>query len=411
MKVLMFGWEFPPFNSGGLGTACQGLVKGLANNEVEVTFVMPAIHGALDGAAKKFVDASQISGAIRNLKIKTVDSLLAPYLTSLSYDERVKKIAEIMKKPQQYGSTIYDEAKRYAEAAKLVALTEDFDVIHCHDWMTYEAGIAAKKISGKPLVCHIHATEFDRTGGTNNQYIYDLERRGFHEADKVIAVSNYTKGKVCYHYGVPDSKVAVVHNAVEFTNTPLTAEEHAIKKYFKVVLFLGRVTIQKGPDWFLYAARKVLDKDPNVKFIFAGNGDMEQFCIEKAAELGIGHNVLFAGLLRGPSIDRAYRMADLYVMPSISEPFGITPLEALRNGTPILISKQSVVSEVVENAIKVNFWDIDEMADEILDVLHNPERYARLRDNGRAEVMKFNWNEPAWKCKQVYEEVVRAEAW
>lgn len=403
MHVLMFGWEFPPYNSGGLGTACFGLTKALASNDVKVSFVLPK---APDDAKSDHVDLIIASNLkVENVKFHEINSLLVPYVDSQSYSKRYEKYKITHGQGNSsnlslYGKDLYSEVYRYAESAKLIAMMLSFDLIHAHDWMTYPAAINAKKISGKPLVVHVHATEFDRTGGHPNQYIYDIERESMHAADTIIAVSNYTRNFIIEHYGVSPDKVEVVHNAVEFNDY----HELDIKKNpdEKIVLFLGRITIQKGPDYFLYAAKKVLEKEKNVKFIIAGSGDMEPFIIEKAAELGIANKVLFAGFLRGKDIDRAYRLADVYVMPSVSEPFGITPLEAIRNGTPVIISKQSGVSEVLTHALKVNFWDVNEMANKIIAVLRHPPLRHTIMENATDEVNKMTWDTPAKKCKHIY---------
>jgi|FLOH01.1.fsa_nt_gi glycogen synthase len=406
MRVLMLGWEFPPIYSGGLGTACYGLTKGLSHHGVNVTFVMPTGPSNLQGEYVKLLVADKL---MKNkfIKIKKIESLLIPYLTSKAYEEqiRIERKNDSSGTSKLYGSNLFDEVYRYKKRVELLALTEEFDIIHAHDWMTYQAGVAAKKVSGKPLVLHIHATEFDRTGGNNlNQYVYDIERMGFHNADKIMAVSNYTKGMVVKHYGVSPDKVEVVHNAVEFKEGP--AANYEIKKDDKIVLFLSRITLQKGPEYFLQAAKKVLELDPTVKFIFVGNGDMEAQMIELTAELGIAKNVLFAGFMTGDDVSRAYQMADIYVMPSVSEPFGITPLEAMRSGTPVILSKQSGVSEVVNHVLKVDFWDIDDIASKMLAILHYKSLYHELRLHGSLEVKKFNWDIPAGKCLDVYKGVL-----
>jgi glycosyltransferase involved in cell wall biosynthesis len=387
----MFGWEFPPFNTGGLGTACYGLTKGLSNNKIEVTLVLPYIDESLKSEFVKLISTG-------NIKIKRIDSLLTPYMTSSVYNETLKQ-----RQPNHiYGSSLFAEVYRYSKIARDIVKKESFDIIHCHDWMTYGAGINAKKISGKPLVIHVHATEFDRTGGNNiNQCVYELEKEGMLFADSVIAVSAFTKNKITTHYGINPEKINIVHNAVEFNNNN-SNEFFEIKKYNKIVLFLGRLTIQKGPDYFLYAAKKVLEYNQDVRFIVAGSGDMEDFLIEKAADLDIADKVLFTGFLRGKDIDRAYQMADLYVMPSVSEPFGITPLEAIQNNTPVIISKQSGVSEVLTNCLKVDFWDIDELANKILAVLNYKVLHQNLKENGSLEIRKFDWNISAKRCIDVY---------
>ncbi|MGV8140809.1 MAG: glycosyltransferase family 4 protein [Candidatus Woesearchaeota archaeon] len=410
LRVLMFGWEFPPFMSGGLGTACYGLTKGLTNKNVEVTFVIP--HGPEDMKAEyvKLLIASNLSGY--NLKVKRVDSLLKPYLSDVQYEQEYDRYVETMKKKGEsvkllYGKNIYEEVYRLSMAAKAIAETEEFDIIHCHDWMTFPAGIEAKKVSGKPLVVHVHATEFDRTGGNSiNNYVYDIERKGMEFADRVITVSYFTKAKVMENYGIRAEKISVVHNAVDFSGE----RKFDIKTHEKVVLFLGRLTLQKGPDYFIEAAKKVLDYDPEVKFIIAGTGDMEARLVDRVAQLGIGNKVLFAGFVSGHEVDKAYQAADLYVMPSVSEPFGITPLEALRNNVPVIISKQSGVSEVLKHALKVDFWDIDELANKMISVLNYKNLHHELSKHGSMEVHTFSWNIPAEKCIQVYNTVISERA-
>jgi glycogen synthase len=413
----MFGWEFPPFSSGGLGTACQGLTKGLASQGVDVTFVLPKANFEINennlrvAAADNFLKQHGNAGKIN---IKVINSLLVPYITSEAYNERILLAATAKQQSQQngsadrelYGWNLFEEVYRYAEKAKWVAASGDFDLIHAHDWMTYPAAIKAKQILNKPMVVHVHATEFDRTGDHPNEAVYRIERMGMHEADKVIAVSNYTKWKIVEHYGVPPEKIDVVHNAVEFTDTQ-GIDHSRMDSSCKTVLFLGRITLQKGPDYFLYAAKRVLDREPNVRFIMAGSGDMEPRMIEKAAELGISSKMLFTGFLRGKDVDRAYKLADLYVMPSVSEPFGITPLEAMRNGTPVIISRQSGVSEVLSHCLKVDFWDIDQLSSKIISVLKYQSLHSSLQENGQQEVYKFNWNEPAAKCVDVYNSLLR----
>ena len=401
MKVLMFGWEFPPFNTGGLGTACYGLTKALSRQGVNITFVLPTAPKPIKSDFVNLIIASCTSF----LNIKRVSSLLVPYISSEGYAKTYKSRYFNKNFGNIYGQNLFDEVNRYAMKAREIAINETFDLIHCHDWMTFLAGIEARKVSGKPLVVHIHATEFDRTGDNPNPYIYDIEKRGMEEADFVIANSNFTKNNVIRHHGINPDKIFVVHNAVEFTSFP-DSEDFKIKSQDKIVLFLGRITLQKGPDYFLDAAKKVLEKEKDIKFIVAGSGDMEIDMIERAAKLGIAKHVLFTGFLRGDDIDKAYKMADLYVMPSVSEPFGITPLEAMRNGTPVLISKQSGVSEIIKNCLKVDFWDIDEMASKIIAVLKYNALHHCLKEHGLIEIKKFSWNDSAKKCIDVYKEAL-----
>lgn len=398
MNVLMFGWEFPPFNSGGLGTACYGLTRGLSREGAKVTFVIPRNANA-DYGFLKLIAA--------NIKVKLlgVKSALNAYATSQDYAEQ---LANVKSKADAafyiYGRNLFEEVERYAKKAAEIAAEEPHEVIHAHEWLTFKAGIAAKKVSGKPLIVHVHATEFDRTGGTGlNQRVYDIERAGMHAADAVIAVSNYTKNKIVQHYGISPDKVSVVHNAID-------AERNASQissKSGKTVLYLGRVTLQKGPDYFIEAAKRVLEKEPDARFIVAGSGDMEGKIIEKAARLGISDKVFFTGFLRKHDIAKAYSMASLYVMPSVSEPFGLTPLEAAINRTPVLISKQSGVSEVFKNCLRVDFWNIDEMANKIIAVLRHNELQQSLTENGYSEVSAMSWNNAARKCVQIYSSLLK----
>jgi len=395
MRVLMFGWEFPPFNSGGLGVACENLAKALSGQNIQITFVLPKKMNCQSSFCK-------IIFADSNLEIKAVNSLISsPYITSSAY----KKLYGDIKTKHLYSPDLFGEVARYGQQAKKIALTEKFDIIHAHDWLSYPAGITAKEATGKPLILHIHATEFDRTGGNNlNEHVYQIEKLGFEKADAIIAVSNFTRNRVIQHYGISPDKVITVHNAINYDEcqTPQADTQPLKADNKKIVLFVGRITLQKGPDYFLAAAKKVLEQRPDVLFVVAGSGDMELKLIEGAAYLNIAENFLFAGFLRGDQLAQAYKMADLYVMPSVSEPFGLTPLESMVYGTPVLISRQSGVSEILSHALKVDFWDIDEMANKIIAVLDHPELYQTLKENGQNEVKKLNWSNAAKKCIDLY---------
>jgi len=288
-----------------------------------------------------------------------------------------------------------------------LAKREQFDVIHAHDWMTFPAGLAVSAYTGKPLVVHVHSTEFDRSGENVHQQVYDVERAGMHGADRVICVSYLTRGIVVTRYGVPPEKVEVVYNAVE-APAARQMQMPTIGRDEKIVLFLGRITMQKGPEYFLMAAKKVLQKYKKVRFVIAGSGDLIGKTIELAADLGIGRYVTFTGFLRGDDVARVFQMADLYVMPSVSEPFGIAPLEALSHNVPVIISKQSGVSEVLAHVLKVDFWDVDEMANKILAVLRHPPLQRVLRQQANIELQKLSWRDSAEKCRQIYERVIRA---
>jgi glycosyltransferase involved in cell wall biosynthesis len=407
LKVLMFGWEFPPFNSGGLGVACKGLTRGLVNRGVEVIFVLPKVHGILNEEYMRILSAEGYGDVCGKIKFRMIDSLLKPYATSKKYASDLSGLEAFSSEARNiYGSDLFSEVRRYAVYAKAIALQEDYDVIHCHDWLTYPAGIAAKHMAElrgihAPLIVHVHATEFDRTVGHPNQYVYDIERMGMNIADRVITVSEYTKDMVVRHYGVDPAKVCVVHNAVDYA-PPSGYLQHKLKEHYKVVLFLGRVTIQKGPDHFLKIAKRISEKDDNVRFIMVGSGDMFTRIVEEAAKMGIGDRVLFSDFLSGKDVERAYKMADVYVMSSVSEPFGLTALEAAQSGTPVVVSKQSGVCEVLKNCLVADFWDVEMMANKILSILNNPEFKKHLSTEGMKETMQLNWDNAASKCVEVY---------
>jgi glycosyltransferase involved in cell wall biosynthesis len=423
----MLGWEFPPFISGGLGTACYGLTKALDQLGINVIFCLPkmvesdyATHVKLLSPLSRSSTTTKLD-ELKNVTFRSIKSSLQPYSTPDIYRRRIEDILKLKQGTQggnlgsdflggmHYSGNMYDEVHRYAALAVELALSEQFDVVHAHDWMTYPAGIAVAAISGKPLIVHVHSTEFDRSGENVIQMIYDIERRGMERADKVIAVSYFTRSIIINRYGISADKVEVVYNGVQREggdNGNWTLTESGIKKDEKIVLFLGRITMQKGPEYFLQAAKKVLELMDNVKFVMAGSGDMMHRTIEMAAGLGIGQKVLFTGFLRGEEVEKIYEMADLYVMPSVSEPFGIAPLEALNKDVPVIISKQSGVSEVLTHALKVDFWDINEIANKIIAVLKYPPLGVTLRNYGNSEVRRLRWKDSAAKCVRIYEETM-----
>ena len=427
MKVFMLGWEFPPFISGGLGTACYGLTKAMDQLGIKIVFVLPrtveveseySTHVELLTPGSRRAKAYLEREGLKNVTFWAIDSPLRPYETACVRRQHAEKISAGKQQilgsnassvgriadGMDYSGDICTVVHRYAEEASKLAQGEQFDIVHAHDWMTYPAGEAVSQQSHKPLIVHVHSTEFDRSGEHVNQAVYDTERMGMHAAAKIIAVSNLTKNTILKHYSVPSEKVEVVYNAVEHSGNE--SQRVPLDKTDKIVLFLGRITMQKGPEYFLAAAKKVLEEINNVKFIMAGSGDTMHRTIELAARMGIGHKVLFTGFLRGEDVDRAYQMADLYVMPSVSEPFGIAPLEAMNRNVPVLISKQSGVAEVVSHALKVDFWDINEMANKMIAVLKRPPLQKTLSRNGFHEAHKFNWEDSAMKVKKIYEEVI-----
>ncbi|MBX3357801.1 MAG: glycosyltransferase [Phycisphaeraceae bacterium] len=481
MRILMLGWEFPPFIAGGLGTACYGLTRALDRLGHEVLFVLPR---AVDRSKSSHIRLISPSGPVRiatgssarphgpgessgsdtaSIDPDDAGSQIAPFDEPPSWhsingfehalfnavpasrsspypafgstapgskavrigpsgevehaSESGVEAAPLPEAPHSvvlgplgggssaagpgYGSDVVGDSERYARLVYAMCRNERFDVIHAHDWMTFPAGLALAQRVGKPLVVHVHSTEFDRSGEHINQRVYDIERRGMHGALRVIAVSEMTKSICAHRYGVDGRKIDVVYNGIDSeTAQPHSADRLTSKD--KIVLFLGRITMQKGPEYFIRAAKRVLEKVPEAKFVVAGSGDMAVRMIEEAAHLGIGHRVLFTGFLRGPQVDRIFRMADCYVMPSVSEPFGIAPLEAMRNDVPAIISKQSGVSEVLTHVLKVDFWDIDEMANKIVAVLRHPPLSQTLREHGSFELRKLTWDGAATKCVQSY---------
>jgi glycosyltransferase involved in cell wall biosynthesis len=429
----MFGWEFPPHIAGGLGTACYGMTRGLARNGVEVVFVMPRAYGDEDQRFVRVVNASDVETIgtrdhefseelLEKVSFIHIDSNMLPYISPEEYaayhDEfvrsgRTHEWTDVWKQRYtfsgKYGANLMEEVARYAMVAAQVAkdLEGQFDVIHAHDWLTYFAGIAAKRVSGKPLVVHMHATEFDRSGENINRRVYAIEKAGMQAADRVIAVSELTRRIVIGKYGILADKVVTVHNAVRFGESEEAAPERAVKD--KVVTFLGRITYQKGPDYFVEAAAKVLQRVPDVRFVMAGSGDLMNHVVRRVAQLGIADRFHFTGFLKGGEVQRMFRLSDVYVMPSVSEPFGISPLEAMRSGVPVIISRQSGVAEVLDYAIKVNYWDVDALADAIYGLLTYPALGRMFASKGLEEVTGLKWTNAAAKIKTVYETVV-AEA-
>lgn len=424
MKVLMFGWEFPPHISGGLGTACYGLVKGLVHHKQDIIFVVPKLWGDEEPVAD-FVNASDVEIDYRektfidtwqNMTYLEINSFLVPYLgpqefekyTDYTLHHRTDVEESVFSNKYEfsgkYGKSLMEEVARYALVATQIAKSKEHDLIHAHDWLAFPAGIAAKQMSGKPLICHIHATQYDRAGeGGAQGPVYEMEKAGLLAADHVVAVSHLTRNLVIEKYGVDPDRVSVLHNAV----LDASIIESKVKKKVpeKIVTFLGRITFQKGPEYFVEAAKKVIDRDPNVRFVMAGNGDLLNRMIERVAELGMGTKFHFTGFLKGQDVDDMYAMSDVYVMPSVSEPFGIAPLEAVRHNTPVIISKQSGVSEVLRNAIKIDFWDVDAMADAIFALLHYQSIAKMFKELGSEELKNLKWEHVAAKLVTVYEKL------
>lgn len=430
MRVLMFGWEFPPHIAGGLGTACYGLTRALSHAGVEVIFVVPRAYGDEDQRYVRVQNASDVeaeygglnadSDFYKHLSFIHINSNMVPYLSPEEYDQRYDEYQKERKTARTdiwkqrytfsgaYGATLMEEVARYAVVAAQVAkdLEGQYDVIHAHDWLTYYAGIAAKRVSGKPLVVHMHATEFDRTGENVNTIVYNIERTGMMAADMVCAVSNMTRQTVIDKYGIAPHKVTTVHNGVLFKTAEKDEEKEERGVEDKIVTFLGRITYQKGPDYFVEAAAKVLARVENVRFVMAGSGDMLNHVVRRVAKLGISDRFHFTGFLKGNDVQRMFALSDIYIMPSVSEPFGISPLEAMRSNVPCIISKQSGVAEVLDYAVKVDYWDVDAMADAIYGLLTYPSASKMFKDKGMAEVNTLKWDGAAAKLKDIYNSLV-----
>lgn len=419
-KILMFGWELPPYNSGGLGVACYELAEAMSKQNSKITFVLPLKYDheipfmkvASTEGLKTSKHSSRNGLSQKNLNIKTVNSNLSPYLNETSYlkeTRTTKGFSEKISYSCQYGDTLIDEVYRYGESASEIAKREDFEVIHAHDWLSFPAGIKAKEVSHKPLVVHVHALEYDRSyeGGVNAQ-ICAIEKSGMEVADKVIAVSNYTKQRIIDFYGIHPSKIEVVHNGININHKPIKkATLKSIKSGGKkMVLFVGRITYQKGVDYLIEAAAKALKINKKLIFMVVGSGDMSHQIINQAADFGISDKVFFPGFLRGEELGKIYGSADLYVMPSVSEPFGLVALEALSHGVPVIVSKQSGASEVVMHSLKVDFWDTNELANKIVAVIENPSLADSLSKNGHKEALNCTWDCAAKKCMTVYNQLV-----
>jgi len=429
MRVLMFGWEFPPHISGGLGTACHGLTLALRDH-ADILFVVPKSSGEedidvidasnvwiADEEDQEHIVASEVNAG-RFVTIAAGEGLL-PYVDTATtardfqwnWEHRSSDVSDPFPAREKrfsfsggYGTNLLFEVEQYAAVARSIASAYTFDVIHAHDWLTYPAATAAKSITGKPMIVHVHSTVFDRAGDAEiDPMVFEIELAGMLAADRIIAVSNWTKGLVVSRYGIADEKVSVVHNGVipqdvaGFSFIPKVGEF--------VVTFLGRITSQKGPAYFIEAARRVVEQFPGAHFILAGSGDLLPAMIERVATLGLSSRIHFTGFVRGAQVRQLWSVTDVYVMPSLSEPFGITPLEAMQSGIPVIVSNQSGVSEVIEHAIKVDFWNTDALASAIINILTYRGLSDVLRSNSKREVESITWTRSAKKINSLYHEV------
>lgn len=394
-NVLMYGWELPPHNTGGLGVACYGLTKSLASMGTKISFALPK---KLD-VDVPFMEI--LDHGLTGVKVTAINSLLEPYGNAKEYLTAHDTDPPI----NLYASDLYEEAYRFAEASYRWSLNKNFDLVHGHDWMTYPAAMLTSKKRGKPFVAHVHATEYDRTGGYVDGRIADIEYHGLHAADKVITVSNYTKDVIRQHYGINQDKIVTVHNGLD----PVPFSQKDFRRVFShdhVVLFVGRLTFQKGLEYFLQAAKRVLSSLPNTVFIVAGDGDMYEKHLLDSAYLGISNRVIFTGFLKGADLHRIYSLADVFVMPSVSEPYGIAALEAIAAGKPAIISKNSGVIETVSHLQTVDFWDIHQMAALIIQALLYPQQAAYLNRQAQSEISHLSWDSAATKTRAVYQSLL-----
>ncbi len=414
MKALMFGWEFPPHILGGLGTASYGLTKGMAlQPDMDITFVMPRPSGDEDQSFAKIIGACHTPIVWKDVDWEYAQKRLSKYMDPQEYYNMRDNIYADFSYMHtndlgaidfsgKYPENLLEEINNYSIMAGVIARTHKYDIIHSHDWLTYPAGLHAKTVLGVPLVLHVHATDFDRSRGKVNPQVYAIEKNGMDHADHIICVSELTRRIVIDKYYQDPAKVTTVHNAVE----PLSPEIEAIKVHKmendKIVTFLGRITMQKGPEYFVEAAARVLEHSKNIRFVMAGSGDMYERMVLLASERGISDRFHFTGFLRGKQVYEMLKMSDVYVMPSVSEPFGISPLEAMQCGIPTVISKQSGCAEILTNAIKIDYWDVDAMASMIHSICTYPALADYMGREGEEEVGEIKWEYAGQKVRNIY---------
>ncbi|MBS3909223.1 MAG: glycosyltransferase family 4 protein [Actinobacteria bacterium] len=413
-NILMLGWELPPHHSGGLGRACEGMTKGLSKRDVAVSFVLPKVfksatyswmdvHDASGYLAGGFNGGAKEEQECLEFVIRHQCALMRGYFAPVHSGEVLCKLCFKGGKIAEFS-----HVDLYAKGVMEIARRRSFHAVHGHDWMTYPAAILARKVAAKagrktPFIAHVHATEIDRHDGS---HIYRIEKEGMEAADRIVTVSNYTKSIVAKYYGIDPDKISVVHNGIE----PRTIEKyprHPLKRRHKVVLFIGRVTYQKGPDYYVRLAKKVTDQYDNVKFLMVGSGDMQASMIELAARENLTGKLLFSSWIGDDMMDAAYQMADVFVMPSVSEPFGIVPLEAIQNGTPVVVSRNSGFVEVVRHCIAVDFWDIDKMAEAIAVLLKHEGHARNMVLKAQDEIEKLTWDVAAEKLCTVYGDAIK----
>lgn len=418
MKALMFGWEFPPHILGGLGTASFGLTRGMAlQPDMDITFVIPKPWGDEDQSFLKIIGAGNTPVVWRDVSPEYVSERLSKYMDPQEYfrlrdhiyaDFSYRHVNDLgcIEFSGRYPDNLLEEINNYSIVAGVIARAEQYDVIHAHDWLTYPAGIHAKNISGKPLVIHVHATDYDRSRGNVNPDVYAIEKDGMDNADHIITVSNLTRNTVIEKYHQNPAKVTTVHNAVEPMSQEILSIQDKKGVKDKVITFLGRITMQKGPEYFVEAAAKVLQKAPSTRFVMAGSEDMMDQMIRLAARRNISDRFHFTGFMKGKQVYEVLKASDVYVMPSVSEPFGISPLEAMQCGVPSIISKQSGCAEILDYAIKVDYWDIEALADAMYSIITYPAMAEFLKVEGKKEVDEIKWEYAGRKVRAIYESVI-----
>ncbi len=393
MNVLMLGWELPPHNSGGLGVACYQLCKALAKKDIDLEFILP--YKAEHNVDFMKVTAAQPQGVSEVIK------------AGIAYDS----YKYILEDGRVEWHDIYSQQLLYEHSVEKVVGNKPVDIIHAHDWLTFRAALRLKAKKGCPMILHVHSVESDRAGGKRgNPLVREIEETAFWMADRIIAVSQLTKQKIVSDYDIPEDKIEVVHNHLDVDSLEAITEEtdytylaHLRSQGWHVVTNIGRLTVQKGLVNLLHAAREVIEREPKTMFLLVGSGEQYNELIELAAELGISKNVVLTGFLRGKAWRDSYAIGDLFVMPSVSEPFGLTVLEAIGYGTPTMMSKQSGVSEVIKNSLKVDFWDIQEMANQIVSAIRHESLRETLSLSASAELDLLSWDTAADQVAHLYE--------
>ena len=422
MKALMFGWEFPPHILGGLGTASFGLTRGMAMQpDMDITFCIPKPWGDEDQSFLKIVGVNHVPVVWKDVDSSYVEKQMVKagmnaeqyyrYRDHIYADFSYRHVDDLgcMEFSGRYPDNLLEEINNYSIVAGVIARAEQYDIIHAHDWLTYPAGIHAKNVSGKPLVIHVHATDYDRSRGNVNPDVYAIEKNGMDNADHIITVSNLTRQTVIEKYHQDPAKVTTVHNAVEPLSPEILAIQDKKGVKDKVITFLGRITMQKGPEYFVEAAAKVLAKAPHARFVMAGSGDMMNQMIRLAASLHISDRFHFTGFMKGKQVYEVLKASDVYVMPSVSEPFGISPLEAMQCGVPSIISKQSGCAEILDYAVKVDYWDIEALADAMYSIITYPAMHEFLKVEGKKEVDNIKWEYAGQKVRRIYDMVIESK--